>query len=179
MATKKKKAPKHSNGGNGGGFVEEFTPDNVISLAGFWRPREKGESIEGLLIQKSDGDYFVMKVTKEVEVVSRDRNTGEELTRVAGEGREVGVSAWAGLRGLERKTGHWVKITCLGKERYTGHNGETLSRWKTAIQVSKQIQDPKLVYVAPMREARARRPFGAQRPAQAPEQVVGDDDIPF
>lgn len=173
MATKKKnKVGAHSNG-NGGGMWEDHQPDRVTNLAGFWRP-EKGGVITGLLVEKTDKDYFVIRVSEEIDVISRDRNTGEDIQRTADKGREVGLSCYADLRGLERKTGFLVRITCLGKEKYEGTSGETLTRWKFATQVSKQIEDARLIHVPPMRSGGRQTPQRRQAP-----QSSGDEDIPF
>jgi hypothetical protein len=184
MSEPKKKRKKSSAASNGGGgMTDTFAPDRSSAIAGFWRPEEKGESIEGILVEKAEGrnsDYLVVKITRAMKVVSRDKNTDEEITRTANEGREVGVSYWASLRGLERKSGHWVKITVLGKEKFSGDDGQNFQRWKTDVQVSKDIHDPKLLYVAAPKEP--RRGFGRSRPPSRSEMPNGpapDDDVPF
>jgi hypothetical protein len=182
--TRKKKSEARTNGGsNGAGMYEDFTPDRTSSIAGFWKPTEKGESIEGVLVEKAEGrnsDYFVFRVTKPIRVVSRDRNTDEEIVRTAEIDREVGVSCWASLRGLERYSGHHLIVTILGKEREKGTNGEMITKWKTHVRKSKQIIEPSLVYIAPLREP--KRGFSRPRPPARQETVSGpssDDDIPF
>jgi hypothetical protein len=154
--------------------THKFVAEEKTFIKGFWRP-EKGDSIEGVLVERAEGpmsEYLVLRLTKPAKVVSRDRDTGDEIERTIPEEMHVGVSYWASLRGLERYAGHWVKITVLGKKKETGDGGQVFHRWDVDVDVSNEPVDPKLASQPPEPKSNSKR---SRKPAPAEEQ----DDLPF
>jgi hypothetical protein len=162
--------------------THKFEPDRTTAIKGFWRPEKKGDSIEGIIVElagKTNSTFLVLRLTKACDVVSRDRETGDDLDRKAKPDQEVGLSHWASLRGLERHPGRWVKITLLGKKKETLDDGRTITRYELDVDLSDEIVDAKLARPIAPAAPNGARGSKSSRKFAAKESTDTGDDIPF
>ena len=153
----------------------EYQPPQRAFIAGFWRP-EKGDVLEGIIVERAEGpnsEYLVVRATKKVKVISRDRQTGEQIERTAAPGREVGLSYSAALRGIEAHAGRHLTLTYLGKKTEKGDR-ESITRHCYKIEISHKIHDVKLVPKSVEPAPNGRR-NGRSFPAAAPADGTKDD----
>jgi hypothetical protein len=117
---------------NAEGFVE-FQSDAFANVQGFWNlPKDgddsayKGKSLRGILLstvrtiggKPAEFPFYVFELTAGNEQITvQDPATKVKSEKALPAGTRVGVSAsWVALKGLDRKIGHEVIMTYLGRK---------------------------------------------------------------
>lgn len=124
---------------------ESFTPTKK-SIDGFWRPEEKGESVEIIigdfvnLGKNRDGKdntfLAAILISEGANIAVKNPKTGEETFIQGKKGQSIGISTWAELRGLEDMKGHKALITFMGKKKEK-RNGRSFDKNFVDVKVSK------------------------------------------
>jgi hypothetical protein len=109
--------------------TQKFQADTSHGIRGFWTPTEKGEAIEGYILDVMENEYgksLVIQLSEGATVITKDRDTGDKVERDADAGQAIGCTVWAGLRGLDRRKDYFVRIVFLGEKKEKGQNGEMI-----------------------------------------------------
>lgn len=129
--------------------TQKFQADVSHGIRGFWTPTEKGETIEGYILDVLQNDFgksLVIQLSEDATVITKDQDTGEKVEREAKAGQAIGCTIWAGLRGLDRRKDYFVKIVFQGEKKEKGQNGEMIRTKGFEIEISETpipVQDRK------------------------------------